>query len=302
VDLLEDPLRARFAAYAWGNDYHEDLLGRIEELAAFLRHRWLPAPDVRAYVDTGPVLERHFAARAGLGFIGRNTMLISPEKGSHVLLGVLLVAAELDYDPPALAGCAPEEKAHPCGRCSRCLAACPTGALARPFQLDARRCISYLTIEHRGSIPEEFRAGMKNWVFGCDQCQDICPWTRRAAGRMSGARASSFDADRWAPRLEDLLRLDDAEFMVRYAGTTVQRTGRIRLQRNALVALGNSGRPEAREWLKPLCSTDDPVLAEHARWALQRLSPSQREAASGYSKHFTKSDTFCTGQENHPAS
>ncbi|MBP7829897.1 MAG: tRNA epoxyqueuosine(34) reductase QueG [Kiritimatiellae bacterium] len=266
--LAGDPLRGRVAAYAWGPDYHGVLLPRLEELGRFAG-REKPGTAWRATVDTGPVLERHYAGRAGLGFVGRNTLLINPRFGSLVSLGALLLDTDLEYDAPARGSCVGEAP-HPCGRCARCLGACPTGAFPEPFRLDARRCIAYLTIEHRGPIPEELRPRLGNRIFGCDDCQAVCPWVRRFS-RPAARPFLRFEPDRWAPRLADVLALDERGFRERYGGTPLERTGRARLIRNALVAVGNSGRPEARATLDPLLRQADEGLREHARWAFQRL-------------------------------
>ncbi|HOW96407.1 MAG TPA: tRNA epoxyqueuosine(34) reductase QueG [Kiritimatiellia bacterium] len=266
--LALDPLRGRIAAFAWGPDYHAVLKPRLEELGRFIE-REKPGATWRAYADTGPILERHFAGRAGLGFVGRNTQLIHPRMGSMILLGVLLLDQELEYDAPTPGSCAGEEP-HPCGRCARCLQACPAGALPEPFRLDARRCLSYLTIEHRGAIPPELRPRLGNWIFGCDECQAACPWVRRFS-RPASRPFLRFEPDRWAPRLAELLDLDERAFRERYGGTPLERTGRARLIRNAIVALGNSGRAEARPALERWMSGPDEGLREHALWAARRL-------------------------------
>ncbi|MBU1692965.1 MAG: tRNA epoxyqueuosine(34) reductase QueG [Verrucomicrobia bacterium] len=270
--LAQDPWRGRMAAYAWGRDYHDVLLPRLQELGQFLS-REARGVSWRAYTDTGPILERHFAAQAGLGFIGRNTLLVSPRFGSFISLGALLLDLELDYDAASPWGCAGAGDApdHPCGRCTRCLSTCPTGAFPSAFRLDARRCLSYLTIEHPGAIPPELRVGMGRWIFGCDLCQVVCPWVRRCS-RPAARPFLRFEPERWAPRLTDLLELDERGFQTLYGGTPVARTGRRRLIRNALVALGNSGRPEARPALQRMRRDPDELLREHAEWALQRLA------------------------------
>ena len=266
--LALDPLRGRIAAFAWGPDYHAVLTPRLEELGRFIE-REKPGTGWRAHADTGPVLERHFAGRAGLGFVGRNTLLVHPRMGSLILLGVLLLDAELEYDAPSPGSCAGEAP-HPCGRCGRCRQACPAGALPEPFRLDARRCISFLTIERRGAIPPELRPRMGRWIFGCDECQAVCPWVRRFS-RPATRPFLQFEPDRWAPRLADLLDLDERAFRERYGGTPLERTGRTRLIRNALVALGNSGRAEARPLLERWTRAGDETLREHALWAQRRL-------------------------------
>jgi len=284
---LGDPSRGRFAMYSWGLDYHDAMLQRLERLARRIAEI-IDAPIAyRAYVDTGPLLERDLARRAGLGFIGRNTMLIRPGLGSHLFLGEILVDAEIEPDERPLGGT--------CGSCTRCLDACPTGALVEPYVLDARRCISYLTIENKGPIPEDLRPLMGNWVFGCDVCNDVCPYNVRLApsGTESGAArpprsesaatgsgGSSARAhhtrpwvglDRAAPLLLDLLALDDDAFRERFAGTPVERTKRRGLLRNVCVAIGNWGSPEAMPALEAARDDHEELIREHAAWALERI-------------------------------
>lgn len=270
-EIRDDALRGRIAAYAWGPDYHAVLLPRLEALGGFIE-RERPGTAWRAYVDTGPVLERHFAGQAGLGFVGRHTLLVSPRFGSLISLGAILLDAELEYDAPSPWGCldGAETPGHPCGRCARCLHACPTGAFPGPFRLDARRCISYLTTEHKGEIPPDLRPGMGRRVFGCDACQEACPWVRRFS-RPAAQPFLRFEPERWAPPLADLLALDERGFRARYGGTPLERAGRRRLIRNALVAVGNSARPEAMSLLGRFLEDPDEGLREHARWARQRL-------------------------------
>jgi len=261
AEVLNDPARGRIAAYAWGRDYHDVLLPRLEALATWLGaragHAW------RAYVDTGALLEREHAQQAGLGFIGKNTLLIHPRRGSGFLLGEFLTTAEFDhYDPPG--------RETLCGRCTRCLAACPTQAFPQPYVLDARRCLSYLTIELKGWIPRGLRPQMGNWVFGCDVCQEVCPWQRFGV-RVVEAALLPVDADRAAPRLADLLALDEAAFRRRFGGSPVERLGRARLVRNACVAAGNSRQPALLPLLQTLLADPDPLVRGHAGWALARL-------------------------------
>ncbi|MDW8072538.1 MAG: tRNA epoxyqueuosine(34) reductase QueG, partial [Anaerolineae bacterium] len=234
--LWDEPARGRIARYAWGRDYHDVLLPRLRRLAGFLQQCVDGPVAWRAYVDTGPLLERDLALLAGLGFIGKNTCLIHPEWGSYLFLGELLVDVELTYDAPITTGT--------CGRCNRCLDACPTGALVAPYQLDSRKCISYLTIELRDAIPEALRVLMGNWVFGCDVCQSVCPWTRRFAhvGRQDFL---VFEPGRCVPSLLELLEMDEAQFRARFGRTPVRRSKWQGLRRNVAVALGNWGDPVA---------------------------------------------------------
>jgi len=249
------------ARYARGRDYHDVMLERLAEL-----HRWLEAEVGRpvsgkAYVDTGPILERDLARRAGLGWFGKNTMLIHPRLGSFFFLGAILVDLELTTD-------APFESEH-CGTCTRCLDACPTQALVAPGVMDARRCISYLTIELKGAIPETLRSGLGDHVYGCDVCQEVCPWNVRFARAL--------DEPALAPRAEidavEMLALDDAGFRERYRGTAVTRAKRRGLARNAAVVLGNRGDASALPVLERAASEDpDPVVREHAAWAIEAMA------------------------------
>lgn len=264
--LLREPGRGRFASYAWGADYHAVLLARLEGLAQAL----LPLLGARrCYVDTGPLLERSHGQRGGLGFVGKNTMLIHPRAGSLFFLGEILTDAAFDdYDSPL-------PQASMCGSCTRCLTACPTGAFPQPYVLDARRCISYWTIEHRGSIDPALRAHFGNWVFGCDICNDVCPFQRFAP--LADEPAFALDTlERAAPLLTDLLALDEAEFAARFHGTPVWRLGRERLLRNACVAAGNWGSPQAAPALERMLAQGSPLLAEHAAWALAAIARAER--------------------------
>lgn len=221
------PARGRISNYAWGLDYHEWMLPRLEELAAFVRSE-AGASQTRVYTDTGPLLERAFAFQAGLGFIGKNTCLIHPRFGSWLFLGEVMVDVELPFTGPPL----PSR----CGTCTRCLDVCPTGALVAPYVLDARRCISYLTIEFKGDIPPDLRPHLDNWVYGCDRCQEVCPWQRFS--RLTGVpdfRPESLDQA--FPLLEELISLGEEGFRVRFRGTPITRIGVERLRRNALTIL-----------------------------------------------------------------
>ena len=263
TELLLDPARGRFASYAWGLDYHDIMTPRLEALAEWLRAESGQSLSHRVYVDTGAILERSHAQAAGLGFVGKNTMLIHPRRGSYLFLGEILTDLEFDpYDTPG--------PASRCGSCTRCLVACPTNAFPRPFTLDARRCISYLTIEHKGWIDPQLRPRMGNWVYGCDVCQDVCPWQRFAPVTAVPAFRQS-DLDRVAPPLLDLLALDETAFGARYAGSAVARIKRDRLVRNACVAAGNWGDPSAAPALTRLLRDANPVVRGHAAWALARI-------------------------------
>jgi epoxyqueuosine reductase len=276
--------------YAWGDDYHEVLRERLDALAESLRERFAAPFEARVYVDTGPVQERVLAKYAGLGWLGKNTLLLNQLLGSFFFLGVILTTLDLEASlgtnelpPPDL-----------CGSCRRCLDACPTQAFVEPYVMDARKCISYLTIELRGSIPEEFRAPMGNHVFGCDICQDVCPWNRRAPvvtipqfqPRVFPAqeenRKEGFlppqDESLFLPRLEWLLGFSEAEFRELFRGSALKRTKWRGLIRNACIALGNSGlrpgmpdHPRIRSLVERLAASADQVIAESARWALSRI-------------------------------
>lgn len=270
------PLVAR---YARGEDYHDVLGDRLRALEAGIE-AWVEAPvRMRSYVDTGPVQERVYAARAGLGWIGKNTCLIHPGHGSYVFLGALLCDLELEPDTP--------EPDH-CGSCRACLDACPTDAFADPYVLDATRCIAYTTIEDPAPIPEPLRVQHGTRVFGCDVCQEVCPWNR--PGRRAGApdpdplglRERLAGADPWlTPSFEWILRLDEASFQKNTRRSPIRRARFRGLLRNALVAAGNSGDASLEPLVRRHAQGDDEVLASHARWALARLSepPSAREPA-----------------------
>jgi len=261
---LDDPGRGRIAAYAWGQDYHRLMLPRLKELAGWMRAESGVEAQSRAYVDTGAVLERSHAQQAGLGFTGKNTMLIHPRRGSDFFLGEVLTEAEFDrYDQPQREGL--------CGRCTRCLNACPTQAFPQAYVLDANRCISYLTIEHRGWIERSLRDKLGNWVFGCDICQAVCPWQRFAVE----TRESAFfpiDLDRAAPPLEQLLGLTPAGFGSRYGGSALERAGRDQLVRNACLAAANGEQTNLAPLLASLLDDASPIVRGHAAWALGKVA------------------------------
>ncbi len=254
--------RGRVSRYAWGTrDYHDVLRERLRQLADFL-HEQRPGCQTRGVVDTAPLLERDFARLAGLGWFGKNTMLINKRLGSWFFLAGLLTDVELEPDDA-------HHTSH-CGTCTRCLEACPTDAFVEPYVLDARRCISYLTIELRDQpIPTEFRPLMGNWVFGCDVCQDVCPWNRKAPLSSEPAFAPR---DKLNPAdLEWLLSLDDAGFETEFTGTPMHRTGRAALLRNAATALGNSGDTQALPALARAMGDAQPLVREAAEWAITQL-------------------------------
>jgi len=256
-------------------DYHNEMLGRLRRIEAALQER--VACETRCYVDTGPVLERSFAAQAGVGWIGRNTCVINQELGSWLLLGVIVTSLPVTSETAALL--APDR----CGSCTRCIDACPTGALLgsseldAPREMDASRCIAYLTIEKKGAIDEGLRAQMGRQVFGCDICQDVCPWNRRAPiGNHEGMQAR---AELINPALEWLAAMDGREFKRRFKGSPMERTGRKRLLRNVAIAMGNSGDTRFLPRLDAWRTGEDAVLAEAAEWARGQLEKHSTEEA-----------------------
>jgi epoxyqueuosine reductase len=248
---------ARYARYA---DYHDVLACHLKDLTEFVNR--LGGAQTRSlwYVDTGPVLERDLAQRAGLGFVGKHTNVISRRLGNWIFLAEILTTLEFDPDP--------SEKNH-CGSCTRCITACPTNAITAPFQLDARKCISYLTIELKGSIPIEFRPAIGNRIFGCDDCLAACPWNRFA--RVGRLMQSYTRADLRQPDLIELLQLDNAGFKSKFAGTPMLRTKRRGVLRNVCVALGNVGDASALPALEKAAHDPEPLIAEHAHWAIEQI-------------------------------
>ena len=253
-------LVGRVSRYAWGPDYHEVMLEKLHQLASWIdRHTDQPL-TYRAYVDTGPLLERELARQADLGWIGKNTNLIHPQHGSYFFLGELLLDLELKTDTPPTAD--------RCGNCTACLDACPTGALVAPRNLDARRCISYLTVENRAAIPEPLRPLLGNRVFGCDICQEVCPWNRRFARPTD---ESPFKPLHPTLDLVTVLKLDESAFRARFRETPLWRPRRQGLLRNAAVVLGNLGDPAATPALEAARSDPQPLIADHAAWAIRQI-------------------------------
>jgi epoxyqueuosine reductase len=263
--LADRPDRGRISVYAQGADYHDVIKKALKQVAG-----WLAAEagvEVKVFVDTAPVMEKPLAEAAGIGWQGKHTNLVSRADGSWLFLGAIYTTLDMAPDAP---------HAERCGSCTRCLAACPTDAFPAPFQLDARRCISYLTIEHKGPIPDEFREAIGNRIYGCDDCLAVCPWNRFADAARAN-RAFLPRAELAAPALADLLALDDAGFRKVFAGSPIKRIGRGRMVRNAAIAAGNSGLPELAPALQALAGDEDEVVAEAARWALARLAlPAER--------------------------
>jgi epoxyqueuosine reductase len=271
----EDPLavlqrrtRAAISVYAKGDDYHELIKKKLKQLA-----RWLAATaggDVKVFVDTAAVMEKPLAAATGLGWQGKHTNVVSREFGSWLFLGAIFTTLELPADAPA------EDS---CGSCRACLDVCPTNAFPAPYRLDARKCISYLTIEHKGPIPRELRAPMGNRIFGCDDCLAVCPWNKFAkAGRE--AKLAAREALR-APELAQLARLDDAQFRALFAKSPVKRTGRARFLRNVLIAIGNSGDASLATEAEQLLDDDSPLVRGSAVWALAQLNKPRLRDLSG---------------------
>ncbi len=249
----------RISVYAQGQDYHDIIKKALKALG-----RWLgdeTGLPLKVFVDTAPVMEKPLAEAAGLGWQGKHTNLVSRAHGSWLLLGCIFTAAALDADAAETGGC---------GSCDACLRACPTDAFPTPYRIDARRCISYLTIEHKGPIPHEHRAAIGNRVYGCDDCLAVCPWNKFAEAAHAN-RAFAARAELAAPALADLLALDDAAFRQVFAGSPIKRIGRDRMVRNAAIAAGNSGSPALVPALAGLVGDDDPVVAEAAGWALTRI-------------------------------
>jgi epoxyqueuosine reductase len=258
--------RASISVYARNRDYHDVIKGKLKEAAGFLASK--ASSDVKVFVDTAPVMEKPLAEAAGLGFQGKHTVIVSRDFGNWLFLGAIFTTAELPADEP--------ERNH-CGSCRRCLDVCPTKAFPAPYQLDARRCISYLTIEHKGHIPADLRQGIGNRVFGCDDCLAVCPWNKFAqAGRE--ARLVQRD-DLAALPLAEFARLDDPTFRVRFAGTPIKRTGRDRFVRNILIAIGNSGDQALAEEAVRLMDDASPLVRAMAVWAIGRLLPPEAVVA-----------------------
>ena len=261
-ETLNDPARGRIASYAWGLDYHKVLELRLEEFAEWLAKADAQKLDHKVYVDTGALLERSHAQQAGMGFIGKNTMLIHPRRGSYFFIGEILTSLEFDdYDEA--------HRESMCGSCTRCLAACPTDAFPAPYVLDARRCISYHTIENKGWIDRELRADFGNWIFGCDICQDVCPF-QRFAEETEEVAFLPFDMDRVAPKLTDILMSNDESFRAMFTRTPVERVKRERIVRNACIAAGNWRNERAIPHLIQLLYDASALVRGHAAWALWR--------------------------------
>ncbi|WP_121060901.1 tRNA epoxyqueuosine(34) reductase QueG [Chachezhania antarctica] len=259
--VLGQPDRAAVSVYAQNRDYHDVLKKKLKRLA-----RWLIAEaggEVKVFVDTAPVPEKALAQAAGLGWQGKHTNLLSRDFGNWVFLGAIFTTLDLKKDAA---------EADHCGSCRACLDICPTDAFPAPYRMDARRCISYLTIEHKGPVDEDLRAAMGNRIYGCDDCLAVCPWNKFAARAQEMKYAAREELR--APQLAELAALDDPEFRALFSGSPIKRIGRDRFVRNVLYAIGNSGRPELRDRAQTLTDDPDPAVADAARWASERLKAS----------------------------
>jgi epoxyqueuosine reductase len=258
---VNNPGQGWMSRYAWGReDYHDSVLRRLREVENKIKDVADGPIETRSYVDTGPIVERVYAKYSGVGWLGKNTCLINQQIGSWLFLGVIVTSLELTADIPA---------ADRCGTCTRCIDACPTQALIAPYDLDSNKCISYLTIEKRGAVPEELREGMGRQVFGCDICQDVCPWNRIAPATDK----PEFQAREGLvnPALAWLAEISEEEFREKFRGSPVKRTKRLGLRRNALIAIGNSGDSRLMPIVDRASHDPDPVISDAARWAKQRL-------------------------------
>ena len=260
--VLEQPAKGAISVYAQGKDYHDLVKRRLKRLGRWLidaAARQGEACEIKVFVDTAPVMEKPLAQAAGLGWQGKHTNLLSRDLGNWVFLGAIFTTLDLPKDAP--------EVSH-CGSCTACLTACPTEAFPAPYQLDARRCISYLTIEHKGPVDPELRALMGNRIYGCDDCLAACPWNKFAVA----AREIGYQPRQGAPDLAELALLDDVAFRARFSGSPIKRIGRDRMVRNVLYAIGNSGQPALAPVAARLTDDPDPAVADAARWAVARLA------------------------------
>jgi epoxyqueuosine reductase len=262
---VADSERGWISRYAWSReDYHDAVMRRLRAVESWLRNQAggeSAALQTRCYVDTGPLVERVYAKYAGVGWIGKNTCILNQKLGSWLFLGVILTSLEVEPDLPA-----PDR----CGSCTRCIDACPTAAFIAPYQLDSNKCIAYLTIEKRGAIAEEMREGMGRHVFGCDICQDVCPWNRKAPATYAGefqAREGLVN-----PALDWLAEMSAEEFREKFRGSPIRRTKRTGLRRNAAIAMGNSGNRKFLPLLEKLAADEDAIVAESAAWAAKKLA------------------------------
>ncbi len=275
--FLDEPSRASISVYARRRDYHDVVKPRLKRVARALQAA--SGGDVKVFVDTAPLMEKPLAALAGIGWQGKHTNLVSRDHGSWLYLGVILTTAEIAPD---------RAEASHCGNCRRCLDACPTNAFPAPYQLDARRCISYLTIEHKGPIPREFRSAIGNRIYGCDDCLAVCPWNKFAVAARD--QQIAIRPETVGPSLADLLQLDDPTFRQRFAGTPIRRSGLARFLRNTLIAAGNSGDETLVPFVEPLLAHNEPLVRGAAVWALSRLVPAERMAALAATARVSETD------------
>lgn len=261
----QDPSQGIISSYAWGDDYHDVVRAKLEQLRTFIEATIPHQKKSRVYVDTGPILEREYANRGGLGWLGKNSMLINWQKGSWFFLAEILLDIELEYDlQPPLGDC---------GNCTRCIDACPTDAIIKEQQIDSRRCISYLTIELKGAIPQALRPSMKNLIFGCDICQDVCPWNRKAP--ISLEEGFLPRPENKMPKLISIMSLTQEEFSKRFKKSPIKRTKRRGLLRNVAIALGNWGDPLAIPALAHGIHDHEPLIRSHSAWALGQICHSE---------------------------
>ena len=265
--ILGERSLGTISVYARNRDYHEIIKGKLKDLAGLLARR--SGAEVKVFVDTAPLMEKPLAEAAGLGWQGKHTVLVSREFGSWLFLGAILTSAELPADQP---------HAESCGTCTRCLDICPTNAFPAPFRLDARRCLAYLTVEHKGPIPWEFRVPMGNRIYGCDDCLAVCPWNKFASISREAKLRARPELER--PRLADLVQLDDDGFRALFAGSPIKRIGQARFLRNVLIAIGNSEDDTLVPLVEARLDADDALVRGAAVWALRKLAPQRAEHLS----------------------
>ncbi|MFN4209240.1 MAG: tRNA epoxyqueuosine(34) reductase QueG [Devosia sp.] len=280
--ILGEKSLGSISVYARNRDYHEIIKGKLKEIAGLLARR--TAAEVKVFVDTAPLMEKPLAEAAGLGWQGKHTVLVSREFGSWLFLGAILTSAELPADAP---------HAESCGSCTRCLDICPTNAFPAPFQLDARRCLAYLTVEHKGPIPVEFRAPMGNRIYGCDDCLAVCPWNKFASISREARLRARPELER--PALAELVQLDDARFRALFAGSPIKRIGLARFLRNVLIAIGNSDDATLIPLVEARLDAEDALVRGAAVWALRRLAPA-RAAELSLAYRARESDSSVMGE------